>query len=62
MSNNGNDRCGEVFHVQRLDLLAAVADFFMDRVRPFVEAEGEPAGKPQRRGEPIAFYARPDSP
>jgi hypothetical protein len=31
----------------------------MERVWPFVEAEGEPANKPQRHGEPLAFYLRP---
>ena len=33
----------------------------MDRVQPLVEAEGEPPNKPQRRGEPLAFYQRPCS-
>ncbi len=37
----------------------AIADFFMERVQPFVEAAGEPANKPTRRGEPLAFYLRP---
>jgi hypothetical protein len=36
----------------------AIADFFMERTRPIVEAEGEPPNKPQRHGEPIAFYVR----
>ena len=35
----------------------AIADF-MERVRPFVEAEGEPPNKPQRHGEPLALYLR----
>jgi hypothetical protein len=36
----------------------AIADFYMDRVRPIVEAEGEPTNKPERCGEPLAFYRR----
>ncbi len=31
--------------------------FFLTRIRPFVEAEGEPPA--QRHGEPLAFYLRP---
>ena len=29
------------------------------RVRPFVEAEGEPPTPPKRHGEPLAFYLPP---
>lgn len=36
----------------------AVADFFMQRVGPMLETEGEPTNKPQRHGEPLAFYVR----
>jgi hypothetical protein len=36
----------------------AVADFFVERVHPIVEAEGEPASKPIRHGEPVAVYLR----
>jgi hypothetical protein len=36
----------------------AIADFYMERIRPIVEAEGEPANKPRRHGEPLAFYVR----
>ena len=30
----------------------------IERVRPIVEAEGEPTNKPKRHGEPLAFYLR----
>jgi hypothetical protein len=36
----------------------AVADSFMQRIRPIVEAEGVPTNGPQRHGEPIAVYLR----
>jgi hypothetical protein len=49
---------GEVTGVNLWESPAAIADFFMERVRPFVEAEGEPTNKPQRRGEPVAVYLR----
>jgi hypothetical protein len=38
----------------------AVADFFIERVRPFVEVEGSPETTPTRHGEPIAVYLRGD--
>src|SRR5207342_1044310 len=41
------------FFAERRPGLTAI---FMERVRPFVEAEGEPPNKPQRHGEPLAFY------
>jgi hypothetical protein len=50
---------GEVTGVNVWETPGAIADFFMERVRPLVEAEGEPTNKPQRRGEPLAFYLRP---
>jgi hypothetical protein len=37
---------------------AAIADFYIERVMPIVEVEGEPTNKPQRHGEPLAFYLR----
>ena len=49
---------GHVTSVNVWDSPGAIADFFMERVRPMVEAEGEPTNKPQRHGEPLAFYAR----
>ena len=50
---------GEVTGVNAWERPRAIADFFMERVQPFVEAAGEPANKPTRRGEPLAFYLRP---
>jgi hypothetical protein len=49
---------GEVTGVNLWESPAAVADFFVERVGPFVEAEGEPTNKPQRHGEPVAVYLR----
>jgi hypothetical protein len=36
----------------------AVADFYVERVGPIVQAEGEPPNKPQRHGTPLAVYIR----
>ena len=49
---------GQVTGVNLWDTAEAVADFYMERVRPIVEADGEPSNKPQRHGEPLAFYLR----
>jgi hypothetical protein len=49
---------GEVTGVNVWDTPGAIAEFFMERVAPVVAAEGEPSNKPQRRGEPLAFYLR----
>jgi hypothetical protein len=46
---------GQVTGVNVWDTPGAVADFYMERVQPTVEAEGEPTNKPQRHGEPLAF-------
>jgi hypothetical protein len=51
----GND---QVEGVNVWDTPKAIADFFLERVGPIVQAEGEPSSKPQRRGEPLAFYLR----
>jgi hypothetical protein len=40
------------------DTPKAIADFYLERVRPIVEAEGQPTNKPQRHGEALAFYLR----
>jgi hypothetical protein len=40
------------------DTPEAIADFYVERVGPIVEVEGEPANKPRRHGEPLAFYLR----
>jgi hypothetical protein len=49
---------GLVMAVNLWETPEAVAEFFMERARPVVEAEGEPMNKPQRHGEPIAVYLR----
>jgi hypothetical protein len=49
---------GEVTTVNVWETPEAIADFFMERVRPIVEAEGEPANKPQRHGEPLSVFVR----
>jgi hypothetical protein len=50
---------GQVRGVNLWDTPKAVADFYLERVRPIVEVEGEPEHKPQRHGEPLAIYLRP---
>ena len=49
---------GQVTAVNVWDTPEAVAEFYMERVRAFVEAEGEPANAPQRHGQPLAVYIR----
>jgi hypothetical protein len=49
---------GQVTGVNVWDTPGAIADFYMERVRPIVDAEGEPTHKPERHGEPLAFYLR----
>jgi len=49
---------GRVAGVNLWDSPGAIADFYVDRVEPIVAVEGEPTEKPQRRGEPLAFYLR----
>jgi hypothetical protein len=49
---------GEVVGVNVWETPGAVADFYLERVGPMVEAEGEPSNKPRRHGEPLAFYLR----
>ena len=50
---------GEVTCINVWDSPDAIADFFMERVRPLVEAEGPPANKPERLGHAIRAYVRP---
>ena len=52
---------GQVTSLNLWETPEAVADFFMERVRPILEAEGEAANKPQRHGVPISVYIRNDS-
>jgi hypothetical protein len=49
---------GQVSGVNVWETPKAIADFYLERVKPIVEAEGEPSSKPQRKGEPLAFYIR----
>ena len=35
-----------------------VADFFIERAQPIVEAEGPPSRKPERLGEAVSAYIR----
>jgi hypothetical protein len=39
-----------------------VADFFIERAHPIVEAHGPPSRKPERMGETVSAYVRPDGP
>jgi hypothetical protein len=50
---------GEVTAINVWESPEAIADFFLERVQPFVEAEGQPANKPQRLGRAIRAYIRP---
>jgi len=49
---------GLVTSVNVWDSPQAVGDFYMERVGPIVQAEGEPPNKPERHGEPLAVYIR----
>jgi hypothetical protein len=49
---------GRVAGVNLWDSPKAIADFYLERVGPIVEAEGEPSSKPERHGEPLAVYLR----
>jgi hypothetical protein len=49
---------GEVTGVNLWDSAEAVADFYVERVGPLVQADGAPSNKPQRHGEPVAIYLR----
>jgi hypothetical protein len=49
---------GQVTGVNVWDTPEAIAEFYMERVAPIVEAEGVPTNKPSRHGEPLAFYLR----
>jgi hypothetical protein len=48
----------EVAGVNLWDTPKAIADFYLERVGPIVEVEGEPRNKPKRHGEPLVFYLR----
>jgi hypothetical protein len=50
---------GEVTCINVWDSPEAIADFFLERVQPVVEAEGPPANKPRRLGHAVRAYVRP---
>lgn len=50
---------GTITSVQVWDSPSAVADFFVERVQPLIEAEGPPDYKPVRYGNAVAAYFRP---
>jgi hypothetical protein len=49
---------GMITSVNIWDNPAAVADFFVDRIQPVIEAEGPPDYKPVRHGNAVATYLR----
>ncbi len=49
---------GTITAVHVWDTPQAVGDFYLERVRHLVEAEGEPADKPVRHGPPVHVYLR----
>jgi hypothetical protein len=50
---------GEVTCINVWDSPEAIADFFLERMRPFVDEAGPPANKPQRLGHTVRAYVRP---
>ncbi len=50
---------GSITQLNVWDAPGAIADNYMERVLPIVQAEGEPEHKPRRHGEPLAIYLRP---
>ena len=53
-----HDNEGNVTQVNVWDAPGAVSDFYMERVLPLIQTEGEPEHKPQRHGQPVALYLR----
>jgi hypothetical protein len=49
---------GEVTRLHVWDNPGAIADFYLERIQPIIEAEGKPPGSPERHGEPIEVYVR----
>ncbi|HKE74394.1 MAG TPA: hypothetical protein VKB57_12310 [Acidimicrobiales bacterium] len=41
------------------DSASDIADFFLERAQPVVEAGGPPSRKPERLGEAVSAYVRP---
>jgi hypothetical protein len=44
------------------DTPSAVGEFFIERVQPVIEAEGQPDYKPARHGNAVAAYFRGQTP
>ena len=53
------ESAGEVTCINAWDSPEAIADFFLERVRPFIEAADPPENKPQRLGHVVRAYVRP---
>jgi hypothetical protein len=49
---------GMITSVHVWDSPSAVADFFVERVQPLIDAEGPPDYKPVRHGNAVAAYFR----
>jgi hypothetical protein len=49
---------GMITNLNVWDTPSAVADFFVDRIQPVIEAEGPPDYKPVRHGNAVAAYFR----
>jgi hypothetical protein len=49
---------GHVTTLNLWDSAEAIAEFYVERLHPLVAADGEPAFKPARHGEPIAVHLR----
>jgi hypothetical protein len=49
---------GMITSVNVWDNAPAVADFFVERIQPVIEAEGPPDYKPVRHGNAVATYFR----
>lgn len=53
---------GMINSVNVWDNPSAVGDFFIERVQPVIEAEGQPDYKPARHGNAVAAYFRGQTP
>ena len=49
---------GMITSINVWDTPSAVAEFFVERIQPVIEAEGPPEYKPVRHGEAVATYFR----
>jgi len=53
---------GMITNLNVWDNASAVADFFVDRIQPVIEADGPPEHKPVRHGNAVAAYFRDHAP